>query len=63
MREPGKAPQFDRMIADLQRAKVLWESGDKDRPIRILNVVASIALAEMRERGQNDPVPEVAAER
>jgi hypothetical protein len=30
------APQFDRIIQDLKRAKAAWEQGDEDRTRRFL---------------------------
>jgi hypothetical protein len=58
MCEPGAKPQFDRLIRDLERAKAAWDSGETQHAKRILNLVASIAYAESKERGVNDPVPE-----
>jgi hypothetical protein len=57
-REPGTAPQFDRMIFDLQRAKKLWEENNINAAERLLKLVASIAFSEYEERGENAPVPE-----
>lgn len=58
-REPGSAPQFDRMIRDLERAKVLWEHDhNHDAACRLLKLVGSIALSQVDERGLNDPISE-----
>lgn len=51
-------PQFSRMIDDLRRAEVLWDSGHKDSSRRILKVVASIAYASSVEPSPNTPLPE-----
>lgn len=59
MRNPGQAPQFDRLMNDLRRAQEAWCLGEIDKAERILRVVASVAYAESKERGPNDPVPEV----
>lgn len=57
-RDPGKAPDFDRLFADLARAKSAWDDGDQGKAERILRLISSIALADAEERGPNDPVPE-----
>lgn len=61
MREPGRAPQFDRLIGNLERAKKLWAEGSREASERLLVLVASISYAEAKERGPNDPVPEAIA--
>lgn len=57
-REPGQAPQFDRLLIDLGRAKSLWDQGNHEAAERMLRLISSIALAESSERGPNDAVPE-----
>lgn len=58
-REPGTAPPWDRMIRDLERAKVLWEHDhNHDAACRLLKVVGSIALSQIDERHPSAPVPE-----
>lgn len=57
-REPGTAPQWDRMIRDLERAKILWDGHNHEAACRLLKVVGSIALSQVDERGPNDPVSE-----
>ena len=59
-REPGEAPQFDRLLRDLNRAHAAWATGDHKKAEAILKVVASIAWSEIEERGEHDPVPESA---
>lgn len=58
MREPGQPPQFDRLIRDIERARAEWYSGNHRKAERILEVAASVAYAEVKERGENDPRPE-----
>jgi hypothetical protein len=56
----GEKPPFNRLIADINRAEIAWDAGDKERSFRILKLVASIAISNSSERGPYDPVPEVA---
>lgn len=58
MREPGKTPQFDRLIRDVERAKLEWNAGNYDKSERILRVVGSVAMEEASERKPGTPVPE-----
>jgi hypothetical protein len=58
MREPGEEPLFNRIIEEVERARVEWGLGNRGRAEAILRAAASIAYAEARERGPNDPKPE-----
>jgi hypothetical protein len=53
-----KQPQFDRMIADIEKARAAFTAGDFAKCRAMLNVVGSIALAEAIERSPADPVAE-----
>jgi hypothetical protein len=57
-RETGVAPQFDRLITEVERARTEWNRGNKASAESILLLVASIACGESLERGPHDPVPE-----
>jgi hypothetical protein len=57
-RETGSKPQFDRIIGNLERAKKLWEEGNRESAERLLKLAGSIAFAEASERNETDPVPE-----
>lgn len=60
MREPGEEPLFDRMIAEIERAKEQWRLGNRGVAENILRMVASTAYSEARERRPNEPKPEAA---
>jgi hypothetical protein len=57
-RERSQAPQFDRLLRDLERAKDAWSKGDHDLSERLLKMVGSIAMSEATVRGPNSPRPE-----
>lgn len=58
MREQGEEPDWQRLITEVERARIEWRLGNRGKAERMLRVMASIAYAESKERGPNDPVPE-----
>ncbi len=57
-RAPGVAPRFDLIIDHIVRAKQQWAIGNHDAAERLLRLAGSLAIAESKERGTDDPVPE-----
>lgn len=60
MREPGREPDFGRLIEETMRAHEEWTKGNRGKAESILRMVGSLAIAEAHERGPHDPVPETA---
>ena len=54
-------PQFDRLIADIERARKFYESGDLEKYRAIMQLVGSIAFANSKEFNPRAPRPESAS--